>query len=408
MRGRKGQHKDVLATIRKAGFVRARVDGEVVDVDQVAELAPRKNHTIEAVVDRVVVREGVAPRLAESINLALTHGEGGRGVHVEPYGNGASGSNGKPRRRTAPMRQLTRPALQHAICLPQLQDQLRGTGAADVQLQQPLRGVPDVRRAGGREQFDPELVIPDDSLSLAAGAVAPWKGATPRRSAPPPHAVTAVPAAAGFDWKTPLDEAQAASSRTTACTATAGRSSACSTLLEHEYATTPSRPAARTARSVSRRGALRSAAARGSARGPQRAASRQGDPRSHGADASSQARALFRSGSKLAAKDERRSAQPIVQRDRRGSNFWTRSGVDYLTLDRPADTLSGGELQRVRLATGIGSGLVGVCYVLDEPSIGLHPRDNQRLIDALRDLQQQGNTVLVVEHDEAIMRRPTG
>ena len=79
-------------------------------------------------------------------------------------------------------------------------------------------------------------------------------------------------------------------------------------------------------------------------------------------------------------------------------------GVEYLTLDRPADTLSGGELQRVRLATGIGSGLVGVCYVLDEPSIGLHQRDNQRLIDALRRLQEQGNTVLVVEHDEAIMR----
>ena len=84
--------------------------------------------------------------------------------------------------------------------------------------------------------------------------------------------------------------------------------------------------------------------------------------------------------------------------------FLDQVGLGYLTLDRPADTLSGGELQRVRLATGIGSGLVGVCYVLDEPSIGLHPRDNQRLIDALRDLQQQGNTVLVVEHDEAMMR----
>ena len=87
-----------------------------------------------------------------------------------------------------------------------------------------------------------------------------------------------------------------------------------------------------------------------------------------------------------------------------GWSFWSKVGLDYLTLDRPADTLSGGELQRVRLATGIGSGLVGVCYVLDEPSIGLHPRDNDRLIASLRDLQQQGNTVLVVEHDEAMMR----
>ncbi len=86
-------------------------------------------------------------------------------------------------------------------------------------------------------------------------------------------------------------------------------------------------------------------------------------------------------------------------------SFLAKVGLEYLTLDRPADTLSGGELQRVRLATGIGSGLVGVCYVLDEPSIGLHPRDNQRLIDAIRELQVQGNTVLVVEHDEAMMRQ---
>src|SRR5690606_31367283 len=84
--------------------------------------------------------------------------------------------------------------------------------------------------------------------------------------------------------------------------------------------------------------------------------------------------------------------------------FLKQVGVEYLSLDRPADSLSGGEMQRVRLATGIGSGLVGVLYILDEPSIGLHPRDNERLIESLRELQQQGNTVLVVEHDEAVMR----
>ncbi len=103
--------------------------------------------------------------------------------------------------------------------------------------------------------------------------------------------------------------------------------------------------------------------------------------------------------------DEEPIATPIVSEIVKRLDFMERVGVDYLTLDRPADTLSGGELQRVRLATGIGSGLVGVCYVLDEPSIGLHPRDNQRLIDALRGLQTQGNTVLVVEHDEAMMRQ---
>ena len=102
--------------------------------------------------------------------------------------------------------------------------------------------------------------------------------------------------------------------------------------------------------------------------------------------------------------DDRQIYDPLAVEINNRLAFLDQVGVGYLTLDRPADTLSGGELQRVRLATGIGSGLVGVCYVLDEPSIGLHPRDNQRLIDALRDLQEQGNTVLVVEHDEAMMR----
>ena len=101
--------------------------------------------------------------------------------------------------------------------------------------------------------------------------------------------------------------------------------------------------------------------------------------------------------------DQRPVAEPIVAEILRRLAFLDRVGTEYLTLDRPADTLSGGERQRVRLATGIGSGLVGVLYLLDEPSIGLHPRDNNRLIAALRDLQQQGNTVVVVEHDEALM-----
>ena len=103
--------------------------------------------------------------------------------------------------------------------------------------------------------------------------------------------------------------------------------------------------------------------------------------------------------------DDAPIAEPILTEIASRLRFLDNVGVEYLTLDRPADTLSGGELQRVRLATGLGSGLVGVCYILDEPSIGLHPRDNNRLIDALRDLQDRGNTVLVVEHDETIMRR---
>ncbi len=105
------------------------------------------------------------------------------------------------------------------------------------------------------------------------------------------------------------------------------------------------------------------------------------------------------------AKEDRPIYEPLGTEITSRLEFLDKVGLSYLTLDRPADTLSGGELQRVRLATGIGSGLVGTCYVLDEPSIGLHPRDNQRLIGALRDLQSLGNTVLVVEHDADMMRQ---
>ena len=129
---------------------------------------------------------------------------------------------------------------------------------------------------------------------------------------------------------------------------------------------------------------------------------RPGDSRSHGPERQPGPRLVLRLVA-IARQDEP-IARPILNEIDKRLEFLERVGVEYLTLDRPADTLSGGELQRVRLATGIGSGLVGVCYVLDEPSIGLHQRDNQRLIDALRDLQEQGNTVLVVEHDEAMMR----
>ena len=102
--------------------------------------------------------------------------------------------------------------------------------------------------------------------------------------------------------------------------------------------------------------------------------------------------------------EQNKIAEPLVDAISSRLEFLQRVGVGYLTLNRSADTLSGGEFQRVRLATSIGSGLVGVCYILDEPSIGLHPRDNERLIHSLRDLQSQGNTVLVVEHDEAVMQ----
>ena len=175
------------------------------------------------------------------------------------------------------------------------------------------------------------------------------------------------------------------------------------TLLEKEYATTSNET--RRQMLAAFRGQVPCPECQGARLRPEARAVHVGGKAIHEATAAgiTAARAFFQG---LAFPADRRAiAEPILGEILSRLDFLAQVGLGYLTLDRPAETLSGGELQRVRLASGLGSGLVGVCYVLDEPSIGLHPRDNQRLIEALENLQARGNTVLVVEHDEAIMRR---
>ena len=174
VRGRKGQHKDVFAAIRKAGFVRVRVDGEVLDVEHVGELAPRKNHTIEAVVDRIVIREGVDARLAESIRLAVTHGEGAVLVSY----SGAGRERRRPMPRTA---RTPGTSSSSARCTPArtARSASRSSSRARSASTAPTARARRAKGWAARVQFDPELVLPDESLSLADGAIAPWKGATP-------------------------------------------------------------------------------------------------------------------------------------------------------------------------------------------------------------------------------------
>ena len=298
VRGRKGAHEEVFAEIRKAGLVRARVDGQIVDVNEPPKLVRQKKHQIEAVVDRVVIRPmaGVRDRLVESIRLAIKHGGGLVLATFEE-------------RTPSPE--------------PVWRDRLFSTEYA----------CPNCRIS--YEELEPRTF----SFNSPYGACPACEGLGVRAEAEAFRGEVPCPACGGARLR---PEARAVR--------IAGKAI-------HEI----------TAMTVRR------------------------------------ARAFF--VELRFADDDAPVARPILADIASRLEFLDRVGLDYLTLDRPADTLSGGELQRVRLATGLGSGLVGVCYVLDEPSIGLHPRDNQRLIDALRELQARGNTVVVVEHDEAIMRR---
>ncbi|MBI3837258.1 MAG: excinuclease ABC subunit UvrA [Planctomycetia bacterium] len=395
VRGRKGQHKDVFAAVRKAGFVRVRVDGEVLDVDQVGELSPRKNHQIEAVVDRIVIREGVDSRLAESTRLALAHGEGAVLVsYLEPRtGDKTAAERGQE--------SWNEQLYSTLYACPHCKISFEELEPRTFSFNSPYGACPTCEGLGSRLQFDPDLIVPDETLSLADGAVAAWKGASLAEMRRHKAQLRGFLTSGDVDWNTPIVEFKPRV-REQLWHGDGKSFVGLLTLLEQEYVT--ALQASRRERLEALRGLITCKDCGGSRLKPEARACRFHGRAIHEVTAQtvSQARAWF--GSLELPDGDRPIAGPVLHEIDKRLEFLENVGVEYLTLARAADTLSGGELQRVRLATGIGSGLVGVCYVLDEPSIGLHQRDNGRLIDTLNHLVEQGNTVLVVEHDEAIMR----
>jgi len=388
VRGRRGQHKDVLDSIRKAGFLRARVDGQVVGVESPPELARQKTHHIEAVIDRVVIREGIRGRLAESIALAVRHGDGLVAACYEV----------KSKKETVWRDEL----FSTRYACPDCKINYEELEPRTFSFNSPYGACPKCEGLGARVMFDPELVIPDTGLSLSTGAIAPWKGATPAALRKRHEQVRKFIAAAGLHWNTPLLKFPA-EALGQLLHGDGEDFPGLLVMLEKEYVTTTSESKQR--RLATFRGEVICSECDGSRLRSEARSVRIAEMAIHQVTAMTigEARAFF--DGLAFADDEQPIADPIVSEIAARLEFLDKVGLEYLTLDRPAGTLSGGELQRVRLATGLGSGLVGVCYVLDEPSIGLHPRDNSRLIGAMRDLQSLGNSVVVVEHDEQIMRR---
>ncbi len=391
VRGKRGEHKDVLADIRKAGLVRVRIDGEIHDLEHVPDLAPRKNHHIEAIVDRVIIRAGVESRLGESLQLAVGYGEG---LVIACYLE-----NGKP---AAAKGNWHDELFSTLYACPNCNVSFEEVEPRTFSFNSPYGACPGCDGLGHFEQFDPELVVPDHDLSLAGGAIAPWRNNRRGKKSKNQEAFDEFVAKRKIDVDRPISELSENALKDLLFGNGKGFLGLLK-LLEKEFVTTTNQ--ARIDELAALRGSTTCQACGGSRLRKEATSVHLGDRAIHEITGLSVAEArVFFSGLKFSG--ARKSiAKSLVTEIRNRLDFLSNVGVDYLTLGRPADTLSGGELQRVRLATGLGSGLVGVSYILDEPTIGLHPRDNQRLIDALRDLQRQGNSVLVVEHDEAMMRQ---
>lgn len=403
VRDRKGEHERVFEDATRAGFVRARVDGEIIELDGPIRLDKNKKHTIEIVVDRLVLRrnDGLDPaRVADSVETALRLAGGIVAVGVVGGEELLFSENF---------------ACPHCgVSLPEIQPRT-------FSFNSPHGACPACTGLGSRLEVDPDLVIPDKNLSLAQGAIKPWAKAAE-------HVtwwfrvLKAVADHYGFSVHTPVKDLKpehldiilygSRSERVRVRQADdQGRSRELYLTyegiiphLERRYRETDSDYVRM---EIERYMSARPCpACHGKRLRPESLAVTIDGKNIMDVAAMSIAEAV-RWVDELAGKlteRERAIAEQVLKEIRSRLGFLIDVGLDYITLDRPASTLSGGEAQRIRLATQVGSALTGVLYVCDEPSIGLHPVDNGRLIATLKRLRDLGNTLIVVEHDEAMIR----
>ncbi len=398
VKDRKGEHRKLLEELRSQGFVRARIDGEVVELDSLPVLDLRRNHTIEVVVDRFRVRDDIALRLAESFETALGLGEGLAVVS-------SIDATTEPEKVFSAKFACPECGFSVAELEPRL-----------FSFNNPAGACPDCDGLGTREFFDPELVVAHPHLSLAGGAVRGWD----RRYSYFFQMVSGLARHYGFDVETPFAELPA-EVQAVVLYGSGGKRIKFDYLdaqgrsvekvhvfegvvpnMERRFQETQS-PAVR--EELAKFTATKTCPSCGGSRINERARHVFVGPHSLpviSAMSVGEAATLFHD---LRLSGRRGEIAAKIQKEiEERLGFLVHVGLEYLTLDRSADSLSGGEAQRIRLASQIGAGLVGVMYVLDEPSIGLHQRDNQRLLGTLLRLRDLGNTVILVEHDEDAIR----
>jgi excinuclease ABC subunit A len=387
--GQKGEHQELLAKLRKQGFIRVRIDGEIRSLDEAPSLEKTKRHTIEAVVDRLVIKPAVARRLSESVATAVGLAGGFLLVHF-------------PEERTEDL------LSEHAACiecgrsLPPLSPQL-------FSFNNPKGACPECGGLGVKQFFDRELVVADAERSILDGAIAPWGqvaegGATGRLLA-------ALAARYRFDLAAPYRElpekireillngegtVKAGGKGERRTPGVAPFEGVLPQLTRRFLETSSEGVREELAQYMTEQPCP---ACGGARLRPEPLAVRIGSRNIRDLTQLSIARLAEGLGELDFSIQERPIADRILREVADRLRFLLDVGLGYLSLERRASTLSGGEAQRIRLASQLGSRLAGVLYILDEPSIGLHQRDNERLIRTLERLRDEGNTVIVVEHD---------
>lgn len=395
VRGKKGEHKKIIEHIRREGYVRVRIDGEVHDISEDIQLEKNKKHTIDVVIDRLVVREGIEGRLADSLETALKLGNGV--VYIQIVAGELL------------MFSENFACVDCGISLPEITPRM-------FSFNNPYGACPVCMGLGSHREFDEHLVISNKALSLGEGVFAPL---SKNRNAYSMCVMDAVLKEYGYTLDTPWKDIDKSTQKLLLHGAGSEKFRFHYTNMFGEYKEY----------NVAFEGVLPMLKRRYQETESEEMRESYADymteipcPACHGARLKPDTLAITVGGLNIAeltamtireadeflekielTPREFKIANQILKEIHARLNFLLNVGLDYLTLSRSAGTLSGGEAQRIRLATQIGSGLQGVLYVLDEPSIGLHQRDNNRLLATLKKLRDLGNTLIVVEHDEDTM-----
>lgn len=393
---KKGQHKKVFEMIQREGYVRMRVDGELYDVTEAPELTKNKKHDIEIIVDRIVVKDGIRSRLFDSFEAALRLAEGYAIVDV--------------------IGEKEMLFSEHYACpycgftVGELEPRLFSFNA-------PFGACPDCDGLGVKLEVDMDLVIPDQSKTLRQGALIPWN---PISSQYYPHMLEQACLSFGIDMDTPFEDLPK-EHQDIILNGSNGENFHFHYENDFGGVRDVEVPFEGIINNINRRYAetnsdftrdqmrlymteLTCQTCHGYRLNPQALSVQINDTNIGQVSEDSINSALDFFETIALSEQEKVIAKPILKEIKDRLSFLRNVGLDYLTLSRASGTLSGGEAQRIRLATQIGSNLSGVLYILDEPSIGLHQRDNDRLIESLKKMRDLGNTLIVVEHDEDTMR----
>ena len=416
VRGRKGEYESLFEELAGQGFARARVDGEVYELPNIPKLARYEAHTIEVVIDRLVLRPGIERRLTDSLETALKLADGVAEIQVVPRQPAPNGEGASGEAEAEPDEGETLIFSQHLAC-PVCGTSYDELAPRNFSFNSPYGACPSCDGLGTRYEVDPELVVPDPDLSLDEGAVAPWAGA---RNEYFGRLLQGVAETYGISTSVPWRKLKKQDQKMILYGSGTtqvhlhyknryGRTRSYYTVyegvvryLQRRHAEAESDNAREQIEGYMRE--VPCSECGGARLKPESlAVTVAGRSIFELCDLSIRDATQTVEGFSLSERDHL-IADQVLKEVRARLQFLVDVGLDYLSLNRNAGTLAGGEAQRIRLASQIGSGLVGVLYVLDEPSIGLHQRDNRKLIDTLLRLRDIGNTVIVVEHDEETIR----